>query len=57
MALQKELKPMIEAGICGFKCFLIHSGVEEFKHVTEEDLHIALKELQGLKTVLLVTER
>lgn len=45
---------MIEAGICGFKCFLIHSGVEEFEHVTEADLHVALKQLQGQKTVLLV---
>ena len=44
----------MEAGICGFKCFLIHSGVDDFQHVTEDDLHIAMKELQGRNTVLLV---
>ena len=45
---------MINSGICGFKCFLIHSGVDDFQHVTEDDLHIAMKELQGHDTVLLV---
>ncbi|XP_071806072.1 allantoinase, mitochondrial-like [Asterias amurensis] len=50
---QLELKPMIAAGISGFKCFLIHSGVEEFPHVSEADLHKAMKELQGTDSVLL----
>ena len=45
---------MIAAGISGFKCFLIHSGVEEFPHVSEADLHKAMKELQGTDSVLLV---
>ena len=49
-----ELRPMVNAGICGFKCFLIHSGVDEFKHVTEEDLHLALPQLEGTGSVLLV---
>ncbi|XP_022085477.1 allantoinase, mitochondrial-like isoform X2 [Acanthaster planci] len=48
-----ELKPMIREGIAGFKCFLIHSGVDEFPHVTEDDLHKAMKELQGTDSVLL----
>nr|XP_029512341.1 allantoinase, mitochondrial-like [Oncorhynchus nerka] len=50
---QLELLPMIRAGVAGFKCFLIHSGVEEFPHVTDEDLHIAMKQLQGTGSVLL----
>ncbi|XP_071202647.1 allantoinase, mitochondrial isoform X1 [Salvelinus alpinus] len=50
---QLELLPMIQAGVAGFKCFLIHSGVEEFPHVTDEDLHMAMKQLQGTETVLL----
>ncbi len=33
-----ELDAMIDAGVTGFKCFLIHSGVDEFPHVTREDL-------------------
>ncbi|XP_061096939.1 allantoinase, mitochondrial [Conger conger] len=50
---QLELQPMIQAGIAGFKCFLIHSGVDEFPHVTDSDLHIAMKQLQGTGSVLL----
>ncbi|KAM3850242.1 allantoinase, mitochondrial [Diretmus argenteus] len=50
---QSELRPMIQAGVAGFKCFLIHSGVEEFPHVTDCDLHAAMKQLQGTGSVLL----
>ncbi|XP_078419564.1 allantoinase, mitochondrial isoform X1 [Cetorhinus maximus] len=50
---QSALRPMIEAGVPGFKCFLIHSGVDEFPHVTETDLQPALAQLQGTGRVLL----
>jgi allantoinase len=50
----KELKPLLEAGVRGFKCFLIHSGVDEFPHVTEADLMEAMPELARLNSVLLV---
>ncbi|XP_051874962.1 allantoinase, mitochondrial isoform X2 [Pristis pectinata] len=50
---QSELRPMIEAGVPGFKCFLIHSGVDEFPHVTEADLRTALAQMQGTDRVLL----
>jgi len=49
-----ELAPLIEQGVRGFKCFLIHSGVEEFPHVTAADLRIAMPELALLNSVLLV---
>lgn len=49
-----ELKPLLEAGVRGFKCFLIHSGVDEFPHVTETDLLEAMPELKKLNSVLLV---
>lgn len=45
---------MIQAGVAGFKCFLIHSGVDEFPHVTSADLHTAMRQLQGTGSVLLV---
>lgn len=48
-----ELRPMVQAGVAGFKCFLIHSGVDEFPHVTYDDLHTAMKQLQGTDSVLL----
>ncbi|XP_056598386.1 alanine--glyoxylate aminotransferase-like isoform X4 [Triplophysa dalaica] len=50
---QMELKPMLQAGVAGFKCFLIHSGVEEFPHVSDADLHATMKQLQGTDSVLL----
>jgi allantoinase len=49
-----ELKPLLEAGVRGFKCFLVHSGVDEFPHVTEADLLEAMPELAKLESVLLV---
>lgn len=49
-----ELGPLVERGVRGFKCFLIHSGVHEFPHVTEADLRIAMPELALLDSVLLV---
>lgn len=49
-----ELRPLVEAGVRGFKCFLIHSGVDEFPNVTEADLQRALPELAALGAVLLV---
>jgi allantoinase len=49
-----ELKPLLDAGVRGFKCFLIHSGVDEFPHVTETHLLEAMPELARLNSVLLV---
>ena len=50
----KELEPLLNAGVRGFKCFLIHSGVDEFPHVTESNLFEAMPELARLNSVLLV---
>ncbi len=49
-----QLAAMLQAGVRGFKCFLIHSGVDEFPNVTEADLRIALRELTAHDSVLLV---
>ena len=35
---EKEIEPLIEKGILGFKAFLTHSGIDEFPNVTEDDL-------------------
>jgi allantoinase len=48
-----ELAPMTQAGVVGFKCFLIDSGVAEFAHVTENDLRESLPELARLDAVLI----
>ena len=49
-----ELAPMFEAGVVGFKCFLVPSGVDEFEHVTEEHLREAMPELTRLDALLIV---
>jgi allantoinase len=48
-----ELRPLWEAGVWGFKCFLVPSGVEEFAHVAEADLRAALPKLRELGAPLL----
>ncbi|MCE3281278.1 MAG: allB [Chitinophagaceae bacterium] len=35
---EKEMEPLIAAGVLGFKAFLTHSGIDEFPNVTEADL-------------------
>jgi len=49
-----ELEPMAKAGVLGFKCFLIESGVDEFPMSTEADLRIAMPILARLGVPLLV---
>jgi allantoinase len=49
-----ELTLLLTEGVVGFKCFLIHSGVDEFPNVTEDDLREALPELARLGALLIV---
>ena len=49
-----ESAPMFAAGVVGFKCFLVPSGVDEFPHVTETDLREAMPELARLGAILIV---
>jgi allantoinase len=49
-----ELPRMFEGGVFGFKCFLVPSGVDEFEHVTEEDLRVAMPELSRMGALLIV---
>jgi allantoinase len=49
-----ELAPMFEAGVVGFKCFLVPSGVDEFENVTEGDLREAMPILTQLGALLIV---
>jgi allantoinase len=44
---------MHEAGVAGFKCFLVPSGVAEFEHVTEESLRPAMSELARIGATLI----
>ncbi len=49
-----QLAPLARAGVRGFKCFLVPSGIDEFPPVTERDLRPAMFQLAGLGLPLLV---
>jgi allantoinase len=49
-----ELRGLHDAGVFGFKCFLLHSGVEEFPHLTAEELDEYLSLLSTFPALMLV---
>ena len=49
-----ELRRMLDSGALGFKCFLVHSGVDEFPNVDEKQLREAATELAPTGAPLLV---
>ena len=49
-----ELRPMVDLGVLGFKCFLIHSGIDEFPEVGEAELRPAMALLREAGVPLLV---
>ena len=48
------LLSLVDAGVPGFKCFLIDSGIDGFAWVDEADLRLALDRLRGSGLPLLV---
>ena len=48
-----QLRPLHEAGVVGFKCFLLDSGVPEFPPLDDAGLRAALTELAGLDALLI----
>lgn len=50
----KDLRPLYEAGVFGFKCFLSPSGVEEFPELDQEQLARSLAEIAGFGGLLIV---
>jgi len=50
----RHLEPLVDAGVCGFKCFLTPSGVAEFPEVDEADLREVLPILAKRNVPLLV---
>jgi allantoinase len=49
-----DLDELVEAGVRGFKCFLVPSGVDEFPAVDESDLCAALPIIAARRVPLLV---
>ncbi|GAB2807433.1 allantoinase AllB [Streptomyces daliensis] len=50
----KDLRPLHEAGVFGFKCFLSPSGVEEFPELAAAELEAAVAEIAGFDGLLIV---
>jgi len=51
---QKHLEGLAVAGVPGFKCFLIHPGIDGFTMVNEQELRAALPHVAGTGLPLLV---
>lgn len=49
-----DLAALHEAGVFGFKCFLIHSGVPEFPHLEPDGFSAAMDEVARLGALMLV---
>jgi allantoinase len=49
-----EMKAMHDAGVFGFKCFLLHSGVDEFPHLSPRELREALAEAATFDGLVIV---
>ena len=49
-----ELRPLYDAGVFGFKCFLLASGVEEFPPLDDAGLERAMSEIASFGGLLIV---
>jgi len=49
-----ELRGLHDAGVFGFKCFLLHSGVDEFPHLEPHQLEEALHEVKSFGGLMIV---
>ncbi len=49
-----RLRPLHDAGVFGFKCFLLHSGVDEFPPLDPDELRADLQELRGFDGLMIV---
>ncbi|WP_448003609.1 allantoinase AllB [Agromyces bauzanensis] len=49
-----KLEPLADAGVFGFKCFLVHSGVDEFPPVTVDEMERTMEVLAGAGDSLMV---
>ena len=51
---QNDIEPLAKAGVRGFKCFMVHPGIDEFTMVREADLRAALPHVARTGLPLLV---
>ena len=49
-----ELRKLHDAGVFGFKCFLLHSGVEEFPYLEPDEMEEDMGEIASFDSLMLV---
>lgn len=49
-----QLRALHEEGVFGFKCFLLHSGVDEFPPLDRQGLEAALREIASFDALMIV---
>ena len=49
-----DLRGLHEAGVFGYKCFLLHSGVDEFPPLDADQLEAAMREIASFDGLLIV---
>lgn len=49
-----ELRALHDAGVFGFKCFLLHSGVDEFPPLDADEMEKDMRELASFDSVMIV---
>jgi allantoinase len=51
---QEHVRALASAGVLGYKCFLVHPGIDGFTMVTRTQLETAMREVAGSRLPLLV---
>ncbi|RKW70566.1 allantoinase AllB [Galactobacter caseinivorans] len=49
-----DMRPLLDQGVFGFKCFLLHSGVDEFPSLTADEMQQVMEELEPVDGLLIV---
>src|SRR5687767_3519439 len=49
-----DLRPLHDEGVFGFKCFLLHSGVDEFPHLEADEMEEDMRELKSFDSLMIV---
>ncbi len=51
---QDHLRPLHDEGVFGFKCFLLHSGVDEFPHLEADEMERDMAILKTFDSLMIV---
>ncbi|MDR6794004.1 allantoinase [Pseudarthrobacter oxydans] len=49
-----DLRALHDEGVFGFKCFLLHSGVDEFPHLDADEMEEDMAELKSFDSLMIV---